>query len=76
LSIVSNAGRLIPALCATDPLILVGLDDQPATVFGHLRQHEPLILSGLVVAANAQIDRSAIRMGMGGMCSRSKRRPH
>ena len=54
---------LIPSFRAADPLILVGLDDHPPTVFGHLRQHEPLILSGLVVAAHAQVDRSASAIG-------------
>ena len=58
-----KCGPLIPAFRATDPLILVGLDDQPATVLGHLRQHEPLILSGLVVTAHAQVDRCANAIG-------------
>jgi hypothetical protein len=59
-----ECGALIPTFGSADSLILVGLDDQPATVFGHLLQHEPLILSALVVTAHAQVDRRANAIGL------------
>ena len=46
-----------------DALVFVYLDNHPSTMLGHLRQHEPLILGGLVVAAHAQVDRSANAIG-------------
>jgi hypothetical protein len=58
-----ECGTLIPTFGSAEPLILVSLDNQPATVFGHLRQHEPLIRSGLVVAAHAHVNRRANPIG-------------
>ena len=46
---------LISAFGATDPLILVFLDNHPATMIGHPLKDEPLVLGGLIVAADAQI---------------------
>ena len=39
-----ECGTLLSTLRAADSLILVGLDDQPATMFGHPCQDEALIL--------------------------------
>ena len=36
-----ECGTLIPTFRTTDPLILVGLDDHPATVLGHLLSTSP-----------------------------------
>jgi hypothetical protein len=54
---------LIATLGTTDALVLVGLDDQPATVLCHPCQDEPLILSGLVVTADPQVYRRANAVG-------------
>jgi hypothetical protein len=50
---------LIPAFGTTDALVLVGLDDQPTTLLRHPCQDQPLILGGLIVAADPEIDRRA-----------------
>ena len=55
---------LIPTLCAADALVLVGLDDQPATMPCHPCQDEPLVLSGLIVTADPQVDRRANAIGV------------
>jgi hypothetical protein len=47
---------LIAALGSADALVLIGLDDRPATVLGNPRQDEPLILRGLIVTADAEVD--------------------
>ena len=51
LSILSNAGRLSPALAAADPLILVFLDDLEPAMVRQPRQHDPLVFCGLAVPA-------------------------
>ena len=58
-----ECGALIPTFGSADSVILVGLDNRPATVLGYLLKDEPLILSGLVVAAHAKVDRSASAIG-------------
>ena len=59
-----ECGTLIPAFGTTDALVLVGLDDQPATMLRHPCQDEPLILSGLIVTADPQVDRRANAIGV------------
>ena len=51
-----ECGPLIAALGATDPLILVGLHDLPATMSGNPVKNQPLIFRRLIVTANAQVD--------------------
>jgi hypothetical protein len=52
-----------PDLSSADPLILVCLDDQPATVLGHFLKDKALVVGGLVVPADAQVDRCANAIG-------------
>ena len=59
-----ECGTLIPAFGTADALILVGLDDQPATMLCHPCQDEPLVLSGLIVTADPQVDRRANAIGV------------
>ena len=55
---------LIPTLGTTDALILVGLDDQSATMLRHPCQDQPLILGGLIITADPQVDRRANAIGV------------
>jgi hypothetical protein len=50
---------LIPAFGAADALVLVSLDDRPTAMLCDTLQDEALVLSRLIVAAHAQVDRSA-----------------
>jgi hypothetical protein len=57
----SVKGRtLIPALGPADALVFVVLDNHPSTVFRHPSQDEPLVLGGLIVAADTEIDRRTV----------------
>jgi hypothetical protein len=58
-----ECGTLFPAFCTTDAVVLVGLDDQPVAMSCHSCQDEPLILSGLIVTADPQVDRRAKAIG-------------
>ena len=49
-----KGGALIPALRSANPLVFVGLDNYPATVFCDARQDEALVLCGLIVTADVQ----------------------
>jgi hypothetical protein len=59
-----ECGTLIPPLGTADALVLVRLDYQPATMLRHPCQDEPLVLSGLIVAADPQVDRCPNAIGV------------
>ena len=61
-----KCGTLIPAFGATDPLVFVGVNDLPAAMSGNPRQNEALVFRGLIIAADAQIDRRANAIGVHG----------
>jgi hypothetical protein len=55
---------LFPAFGTTDALVLVGLDDQPAAMPCQPCRDEPLILGGLIIASDSQVDRRANAIGV------------
>jgi hypothetical protein len=60
---------LVPPFGTTDSLILIGLHDRPATVLCHPRKDEALILCGLIVAADPQVNACASASGVHGSAS-------
>ena len=58
-----EGGTLIPTHCAADALVLVGLDNRPTTMLCHPCQDQPLILSGLIVTADPQVNRRPNAIG-------------
>ena len=59
-SVRSNAGRPIPTLGSTNPLVFVGMDDYPATAFSHPRQDEPLVFCRLIATSDKEINRRTV----------------
>ena len=60
-------GTLFATFGAADAVVLVGLLHRPTAMLRDTLQDEPLVFSGLIVTAHAQVDRSADGIGVHGL---------